>query len=251
MPAPLSADQIDHFKAHGYLVVPGVLEPVYIQAWRRQLWEHLGGRENDPTTWGQTPYQLSGFSISPVELQLHSHPRVRAIIDQLGGGRFVGGSDSGAPLVHWPSRSTAWSPTTWGHLDGYYPGNWSPFMLTATAYAYDCEAMGGAFQYWPDSHLTTHLYFLENPEQVDGRFRDEPGFNWGGPNVFTRLAPRPPAHFNGRAGDVIFWHAYTVHTGSTNIRNTPRFAFFARYHHVEQKSFRYEIPQDLWKYWAV
>lgn len=250
MPAPLSAEQIDFFKAHGYVVVPSVIEPVYIQEWRRQLWDCVGGRVEDPATWNKKPYVMSDFSIKPNELQMHNHSRVKAIVDQLGGGAFVGGG-SGSPLVHWPSQDTGWSPTPWGHLDGYYPGNWSPFMLAITAYAYDCEPMGGAFQYWPDSHLTTHRFFLEHPEQVDGRFRDVPDFNWGGPNDFTRIAPRPPEHFNGNAGDIILWHAYTVHTGSKNIRNVPRFGFFARYNHRDQASFKYEIPENLWKRWAI
>lgn len=245
----LSSQQIEHFKTHGYVVVPGLIEPVYLDSWRRQFWDHVGGRVEDPGTWNEKPYTMNGFSIQPDSVRFDNHPGVMGVINQVGGGQFDGrGSE---PLVHWPQDTTAWSPTRWGHLDGYYPGSFSPFMIAATTCAYDTEPMGGAFQYWPGSHLTTHRYFLENPEQVDGRFRDEEGFNWGGPNVFTRLAPQPPQHFNANAGDVIFWHAYMVHTGSVNIRSVPRIGFFNRYHHVNQRNFRYEIPTDLWKYWAI
>lgn len=124
-------------------------------------------------------------------------------------------------------------------------------MMAATVYAYDCEPMGGGFTYWPDSHLSTHEYLRKNPDQLDGRFRDEPGFSWGGPNEFTRHAPQPNQTFDGNAGDVLLWHAYMVHTGSTNVRTTPRFAFIARYTHRDQESFRHELSENLWKYWAI
>ncbi|MCE9589788.1 MAG: hypothetical protein K8S99_04620 [Planctomycetes bacterium] len=249
-PAMLTPEQISHFKLHGYVVLRGAIEPVYIDAWRRAFWRSIGGVEGDPASWRDKPYVMDNFSL-PYELMLESHPKVRAVIHQLGGGNFTGGG-TGRPLVHWPNASTNWAITPHGHLDGYYPGDWSPFMVACTACAYDVEPMGGGFIYWPGSHLTTHRYFLENPEQVDGRFRDVPNFNWGEDNIFTRLAPRPQEEFTGTAGDVIFWHAYMVHTGSTNIRNVPRVGFFGRYHHKDQQTkFRYEIPTNLWKYWAV
>lgn len=247
--AMLTPQQIEHFKARGFVVVPGLIEPVYLDAWRRQFWEHIGADPKDRSTWKEKPYVVGGYSVKPDELRFDRHPGVCSIIDQLGGGNFGGGG--GQALVHWPQETTAWESTPWGHLDGYYPGSWDPFMVACTACAYDTEPMGGAFQYWPGSHLTTHRYFLENPDQVDGRFRDVPGFNWGDSNVFTRIAPEPPAHFNGNAGDVIFWHAYMVHTGSANIRSLPRIGFFNRYSHKDQKSFRHEIPENLWKYWAI
>jgi ectoine hydroxylase-related dioxygenase (phytanoyl-CoA dioxygenase family) len=111
--------------------------------------------------------------------------------------------------------------------------------------------MGGAFTYWPGSHLTTHQFFLQNPEQIDGRVFCRPDFNWGGPNEVTRLAPLPSREFTACAGDIILWHAFLVHTGSANIRSTPRVGMFARYNHQNQEEFKYEVPQNLWKYWAI
>ena len=55
------------------------------------------------------------------------------------------------------------------------------------------------------------------------------------------------------AGDVVLWHSYLTHEGSININDSPRIAFFARWHHHRRcaPAFRYEIPNDLWKYWAI
>ena len=54
-----------------------------------------------------------------------------------------------------------------------------------------------------------------------------------------------------RAGDVIFWHCFLCHTGSANIRSKPRLGLFARWHYAERETMRYEVPEDLWKYWAI
>ena len=123
-------------------------------------------------------------------------------------------------------------------------------MIAATTYAYDVEPGGGAFQYWPGSHHSTHQHFRAHPELIDGQFSLDPAFNWGGRNDFTSIAPHPPREFVAAAGDVIFWHAFLVHTGSANIRPTPRVGIFCRWRHRDQEAIKYEIPQDLWKYWA-
>lgn len=244
----LNAEQIESFKRDGYLILRSVIEPVYIDAWRRAFWELVGGTLDDPASWKNKLYVLENYKLDP-ELALNAHPKVRAVVEQLGGGHFGGGGCQ--PLVHWPSARNDWSPTPWGHVDAYPPSGWYPFMLAATAYAYDVEPMGGGFTYWPQSHHSTHKHFLAHPEMIDGQFSREPGFNWGGPNDFTRIAPMPSREFTARAGDVIFWHAFLVHTGSSNIRTVPRVGFFSRYTHKNQDAIKYEIPQNLWKYWAI
>lgn len=48
-------------------------------------------------------------------------------------------------------------------------------------------------------------------------------------------------------------HGYLSHGGSMNVNSTPRCGLFARWGHLRgnEKDFRYEIPDDLWKYWAI
>ena len=65
------------------------------------------------------------------------------------------------------------------------------------------------------------------------------------------LSPEGPREFIGAAGDVVLWHAFLCHTGSANIRDIPRFGIFARYSHQKREEIKYEIPDDLWKYWAI
>ena len=118
-------------------------------------------------------------------------------------------------------------------------------MLGATTYLYDVETRGGGFAYWPKSHLTTHKYFLEDLDQIDGRFQAREGWGW---REFSDRAPEEPLEFIGRAGDTIFWHNFLVHTGTINVRSEPRFAMFVRFRHERQDEIKYDVPADLWKY---
>jgi len=244
----LTADEVEFFKQNGYVILRSAIAPVVIDTWRRAFWEMIEADPDDRSSWRKKPYVAEGFTL-PEAAQFRNQPAVSEAVAQLGGGRFRG--DSGPPLVHWPNGSNAWSPTQWGHVDGYPPSFWFPFMLAATAYAYDVESMGGAFTYWPQSHLTTHKRFLANPEMIDGKWSREPDFDWSSRNEFTQLAPLPSREFTARAGDVILWHSFLVHTGSANIRNWPRVGMFARFWHEDQEAIKYEVPENLWKYWAV
>ena len=95
--------------------------------------------------------------------------------------------------------------------------------------------------------------------------------------------------FVGKRGDMILWHAFTCHTGSDNVSNTPRLAVFSRWHRPEAKRASpikghdnsgisrakedigeymtnadyepldsparnepwYEVPKNMWKYWSA
>ena len=137
-----------------------------------------------------------------------------------------------------------------GHIDAY-GGSWAPFMIGATTYLYDVEPKGGAFIFWPDSHHAAHRYFRQNPELVDGSFLKEEGFSW---DVFCDNPKTGGQEFVAGAGDVVLWHSYLTHDGSINANDSPRLALFARWPHQHQRQvpeFRHEVPEDLWKYWAI
>ena len=238
----LAADQVTFFKENGYLVLADFIEDTVIENWREQVWAHFDSSLEEPDTW-PNDYVVKDFSFSPLFGAL---PGMQAIVEQLGGGEFTGGG--GSPLVKWPNPEEVWSMPTGGHIDAYGPGGWSPFMLGATTYLYDVEPGGGAFVYWPQSHHTTHNYFRQFPEQIDGSFRDIEGWGW---EIFSDLSPEGPREFTATVGSVVLWHAFLCHTGSANIRSIPRLGIFARYSHKHREEIRYEIPENLWKYWVI
>ena len=115
-------------------------------------------------------------------------------------------------------------------------------MYGATVYLYDVAPGGGAFIYWPRSHQSTHAYFQKHPQEIVGTFDHQ---------RMCDIAPEAPCEFIAKAGTVVFCHAFLCHTGSKNVRATPRCALFARYHHEDRDAIRDEVPDDLWKYWAI
>ena len=243
----LTSEQVDFFKTNGYLILESFIETETIDSWRQQIWQHLQVDLSDPSGW-PNPYVVDGLKIEPEKKILGQLPQVRQVVDQLGGGLFNGGG--GQILAQWPRKEEhQWQMPNSGHIDGYGPNGWSGgFMLGATTYMYDVESEGGAFIYWPKSHLSTHQYFLAYPTHIDGSFRDKEGWGW---EIFSDRSPEPPCQFTAKAGDVIFWHCFLCHTGSGNIRNIPRFGLFARWSYKEKEKMRYEIPEDLWKYWTI
>ena len=243
---PLKPDQINSFKEQGYLILRNFIDLAQIEIWRHQFWKHLDADADDPSTWPDS-YVIEGFSTDPPMGQL---PQIKAVVEQLGGGKFDGGG--GSMLVQWPREDQEWAPSNSGHIDGYGPGGWKGgFMLGATTYLHDIESRGGAFLYWPQSHLSTHDYFLEFPTHIDGSFDKREDWEERKWRVFSDQSPQGPVEFTGRAGDLIFWHCFLCHTGSPNIRPVPRTGVFSRWHYADREEMRYEIPQDLWKYWSI
>lgn len=242
----LHKSQIDFFKTQGYLILKGFVETERMAAWREQFWAHVGADAQDPASWPDS-YVIDGFAVDPAFGQLL---QMQAVVEQLGGGQFVGGG--GSLLVQWPKKESIWDWPGQGHIDGYGPNGWSGgFMLGATAYLDDVEDQGGAFTYWPQSHLPVHDFFREFPDQIDGSFtkrEDWESQQWG---LFSDRSPQGPEQFVAEAGDVILWHCFMCHTGSANIRANPRLGLFARWHYAEREVMRYEIPGDLWHYWAI
>ena len=243
---PLTADQITFFKEQGYLIQRKLIDPAQIASWQDQFWTHLGADADDPATWPEG-HVIEGFTTDP---PLSEVPQVKAIVEQLGGGKFAGGD--GSMLVGWPKQDQPWSLSGTGHLDGYGSGGWKGgFMLAATSYMHDIEPKGGGFTYWPRSHLSTHDYFLKYPIQIDGSFNKTAEWDQKAWGIFTERAPHGRVEFPGRAGDVIFWHGFLCHCGSPNSRPVPRTGVFSRWYHADREQMRCDIAPDLWKYWVI
>ena len=247
--SPLSNEQIEHFKTHGFLVLKSFIEEIHLEGWRQQIWNELASSIETPENWPRERTGLDGYEYKPHGSDFGLHPKLWAVVEQLGGGDYVLGD--GIPIIRWPDPEQTWEKPTSGHLDAY--GSllgWSPFMFGATMYLYDVESKGGSFFYWPDSHYSAHRYFREHPKQVDGTFLEQEGFSW---KVFCENSETGGQEFVANAGDVVLWHAYLTHESSANIRNSPRIALFARWYHKRwrEENFRYDIPDDLWKHWAI
>ena len=213
----LTTEQITFFQEHGYLILKNLIDPQIIGGVaRHRSGEHFGSSFETPETW-PNDYEIPGFSFSPLFGHL---PVMQEIAEQLGGGQFFTGG-GGSPIIKWPKSEEAWAMPKDGHIDAYGAvAGWSPFMFGATTYLYDAEPKSGAFIFWPRSHHSTHKYFRQYPEQIDGSFYDIEDWDW---HVLSDLSPEGPHEFLGAAGDVVLWHAFLCHTGSENVRRCSPF----------------------------
>ena len=244
---PLSDEQIHHFKTYGYLILENLIDKATLERWRGAIWNELGSSLDTPDSWPIHRGGLDGYVYDPPESALVHYPPLVAIIDQLGGGTFIAGD--GIPIIRWPEPEQAWEMPLSGHIDAY-GGRWLPFMLGATTYLYDVEPRGGALIYWPESHHAAHRYFRKYPSHVDGSFVKDPDFTW---NVFCDNPETGGREFVANAGTVVLWHSSLTHNGSSNTRHSPRIALFARWDNQrrDETAFRYDVPEDLWHYWAI
>ena len=130
----LTPEQIAFFQEHGYLILKNLIDPEVIDGWRTQVWNHFGSSLETPETW-PNDYEIPGFTFSPLFGHL---PVMQEIADQLGGGQFFTGG-GGSPIIKWPNPEEEWALPKNGHIDAYGAvAGWSPFMLGATTYLYDC-----------------------------------------------------------------------------------------------------------------
>ena len=242
----LDEQQILDFKQNGYLILRDFIDSKIIDQWRCQFWQQVGGSLEDPTSWSQAK-QTGPPKLNP---QLGGLPDVQSIVFQLGSSDFSGGGCG--ILTRWPRECEQWQMPQSGHLDGY-PGEGcqAVLMVGLTTYLYDVGPGGGSFTFWPGSHHDAHTYFLQHPEQIEGTFRDLPAWEEQGWSIFCGVNTQPPQEFVGQAGDVILWHGWLTHTGSANVRPSPRIGLFARWVHKDDAGVRKNLPQSLWDYWAV
>jgi len=243
----------------------------------------------DTDTWPTGRYAPAGGwpELSP---NLYDMPSLRSIVEQIGGGAFAPSHPAGTPQVPMtrvilPSApGSQWSSPVDGHLDGYATGWGGGFMaFLAVLLWYVSSPTGGGTAYWPRSHLANHRYFLEYPEQFDGSYLFTEPVKSGGHLALLEGDPSvgEVVCMTGRAGDAMMFHGLTTHIGSANsVRSQqPRVAQFARYSHRQMREqapmvmfpdkdgtteatgflppdhpgrllIRYDVPENLWKYWG-
>ena len=123
-PGALSDAQLRHFADEGFVVVAGLVAEPQLADYRAQFWSEVGADADDPTSWPEAPPgggQLP--NIMALEPNIGELAGIAAVVEQLGGGRFVGGGSmtkaifpAAFPLSNGVSE---WQAPTGQHIDGY------------------------------------------------------------------------------------------------------------------------------------
>ena len=71
---PLSEQQVQHFKTHGFLVLENLLDESSLNQWRQQIWRELEASLDQPDSWPRERAGLDGYQYDPPESALVHHP---------------------------------------------------------------------------------------------------------------------------------------------------------------------------------
>jgi hypothetical protein len=214
--AALTAEDLDFWDRHGYVVLHDAVTPEQCDAAARAIYEFLKVDPADPKTWYANPnghtiwvalLRHPAFRATRESAQIHAafaqlwgRTDLWASIDQGGfnpperpGWRFPG------PFLHWDSSIA--QPV--------------PFGVQGILYLTDTAADQGAFQCVPGFHRRLTDWLAELPPGTDPR----------NCQLMDTLDAQPIA---GRAGDLIIWHHALPHGSSPNRSTRPRVVQYLR-----------------------
>jgi len=213
------------FIEEGFLVARGLLPPGIVSATRDALLAALEIDTEYPASWSG-----KGISSDPDVLALTNVCRttgVEEVAEQLVGPSFVRGlchspylEAKGVnpptitgyiPVLNFPSPGPReFQKPTGYHIDGMHLTTLWPGMFSLVVFAYltDVVSYGGATAVRPGSHRQVFEHWLQ---------AGHPGSTQ--PPDLDYAEPLP---VEGSAGDVIFMHYLTVHSGSPNHANKIR-----------------------------
>ena len=165
----LTPEQIAQFKALGYVLVPNLIDPSMLDNWRTQIRAKFGDLSDPAQQHREDITILRSFRFSPEETQLVNQPKVKAIVDHMGGdGQFCG--EDGNLRLLLPEPKSEWCLPERGHIDGYLgKRRGASFLLGLATYIYDVEPRGGGTVFWPRSHIKSWEYQRkQNDREVYG-----------------------------------------------------------------------------------
>jgi ectoine hydroxylase-related dioxygenase (phytanoyl-CoA dioxygenase family) len=128
-------------------------------------------------------------------------------------------------VVRPPQFDATWTGPRLPHCD-MPVGRHQCDLVNTLIYLTDVESHGGAFMYWPGSHLAAWDFFQRHPLDYLSQ-GDRPQ-----DDTFAELASTmegEPVEFLGEAGDLLLWHSLLLHSASINHRETTRLALFGRW----------------------
>ncbi|SCL19851.1 phytanoyl-CoA dioxygenase family protein [Micromonospora inyonensis] len=226
----VTAQQIDRFASHGYLVLPDLIPPATIQDLRVEADEILGGRlarmvasrTLDPrvTWWRLTsgkPYVLKVkpvVDLSPTATTVADDHALRAVVaDLLGAPPAL--MDNKLMYKQTVDISAGWATLpvlgeeVRKHTDAaYYATRGYPRVLTVAVCLDPCTEKAGALRVWPGSHRRT-IGMIPTDNQ--------------GPVVPDAAAPDTAAvTLVAAPGTVLVWDAALVHASGPNTSGHPR-----------------------------
>jgi hypothetical protein len=223
MPPILSSVQKEQFVSEGYVVVRNLIPQEIVSQTRNIIYQALEIDPADKETWKGKPNLLPNLTeetapcrttgVEQVAEELVGQHFLREVVDSpyrdtLGLEPRMRGY---IPVLNYPVEGEpVFVPPTGYHIDGIHYVTPLPTKLFLVVFAYltDVVDYGGATAVLPGSHRQVLRHWEETGDK--------------GNTVPPKLDYAPPIPMAGNAGDVIFMHYLTVHSGSLNRANSIR-----------------------------
>jgi hypothetical protein len=240
---------LEHFRARGFMRVPGAFSRHEAEAMRAAVWrvlERSNIREDRPSTWTtERPTHLQELKDDPT-FGAPWGPRTRAAIGQiLESASWPDPRSWGAFFITFPSAREWNVPSSVWHTDARYTSALAPPEgIRLHALMGDVEPRSGATAFLAGSHKLLHQWFKHHPPQPGARGSDHRKALMGHPYIrdlhkeagpeerIARFMERAEEHDGvelqvventGAAGDVILAHPLLLHAASVNAGSAPRF----------------------------
>lgn len=175
----VTAAQADHFVRHGFVIIEGLIAEDQLERWRRQFWDVVGADPHNSTGWPGSKFDgtvwdqnRAGPCVNALNPPVGHHPRVRAVVAQLGGPNMAEGQRPKMParpqepidhaVVHFAAATDKrdWSlppaPPTGGHIDGANPPKGIP--TTTAGATHRCNYLS-----CPDNHVLCVMEHYRGP----------------------------------------------------------------------------------------
>ncbi|HZN14082.1 MAG TPA: phytanoyl-CoA dioxygenase family protein [Acidimicrobiales bacterium] len=245
----LTAADLDHFNARGYVYVHDAFSAEEAAAMREVVWRALargGLRESDPSTWtAEFVPHLQALKRAPEFAAVGSARTVGAIDDLLGTAAWKAPGDWGAFFLLFPTKREWSVPYTGWHCDHDYAAPLDPLnALKVHAMFGDVAPRAGGMTIVAGSHRVVARYFAGHPA-VPGSpgaarrkavMKSHPylvdlGTDGGREARMARFFERDEdvdglplrvVELTAMAGDVILIHPLVLHTRPTNAGTYPR-----------------------------
>jgi ectoine hydroxylase-related dioxygenase (phytanoyl-CoA dioxygenase family) len=205
----LDAQDMQHWHAHGYVVLRDAAPPNLVADAEAALWSFLSMSADDPESW----YRRSAAKGIMVPLYNHpalnavrDSPRIRRAFEQLWGRTDLWCS-SDRVSFNPPERSNWSFPGPDLHWDAKLQSP-MPLAVQGLLYLTDTAPNQGAFTCVPGFQRKIDDWLGRLPEGADPQQQN-----------LHRLGAKP---ISGRAGDFIFWHHALPHGASRNTSDKPR-----------------------------
>ena len=244
----LSKRQKRQFADEGYIVVPGALPPVMVEAARRAVNHSIGhvGISGEDLAKHRAGFHCAELLDAPVITDLYNRTPVMRVVEALMGKGNVKPVARAKVYPRFPLAPGEEARAPGGHIDGIGNGtNGQPkgaynrnFTAFAVIYLVDVlKTHSGNFTVWPQSHRVYEAYFKEHGHEILAE---------GMPRIDL---PEEPVMITAKAGDLVIAHHALMHSACANASPDVRLAVIARLGHKDVAELGPDAYLDIWREW--